>query len=55
MGLAPEFAATFWTGLFQKIFERLFSGVSDYRRDAYQPVRASSQTSIRLPVRHRLT
>ena len=47
-GLMPEFAATFWTGFsFQKIFrERLFSGVSDYRLDAYQPVPKSHQTSI---------
>ena len=39
-GLAPEFAATFWTGFsLQKIFlERLFSGTADYRLDAYQPV-----------------
>ena len=35
-GLAPGFAATFWTGFsFQKIFrERLFSGIADNRRDA---------------------
>ena len=39
-GLTPGFAATFWTGFsFQKIFrERLFSGIADYRRDAYWPV-----------------
>ena len=38
--LTPGFAATFWTGFsFQKIFrERLFSGIADYRRDAYRPV-----------------
>ena len=48
LGLAPGFAATFWTGFsFQKIFrERLFSGIADYRRDAYQPVPKSHQTSI---------
>ena len=34
-GLAPDFAATFWTGFsFRKIFhERLFIGNGDYRRD----------------------
>ena len=43
--LAPGFAATFWTGfIFQKIFrERLFSGIADYRRDAYQHVPKSHQ------------
>ena len=47
-GLTPGFAATFWTGFsFQKIFrERLFSGMADYRRDAYQHVTKSHQTSI---------
>ena len=46
--LAPGFAATFWTGFsFQKIFrERLFSGIADYRRDAYQHVPKSHRTSI---------
>ena len=46
--LTLGFAATFWTGFsFQKIFrERLFSGVADYRRDAYQHVTKSHQTSI---------
>ena len=49
-GLAPEFAATFWTGFsFQKIFrERLFSGIADYRRDTYKPLPKSNQTSIPL-------
>ena len=34
-GLAPDFAATFWTGFsFRKIFhERLFIGNADYRRE----------------------
>ena len=46
--VAPDFAATFWTGFsFQKIFrERLFSGIADYRRDACQPVPKSHQTSF---------
>ena len=48
MGASSEFAATFWTGFsFQKIFrERLFSGIADYRRDIYQPLPKSHQTSI---------
>ena len=46
--LTPKFAGTFSTGFsFQKIFrERLFSGIADYRPDAYQNVTNSHQTSI---------
>ena len=51
-GLAPEFAATFWTGFsFQKIFrERLFSCIADYRRDVCRSTCECHQTSIRLGV-----